>query len=176
MLVDLILFCHLIMLKASGRFNPDHNMQCNLFNEAVSWLKNFFTGIFFQETIKILKVIITEVHLYSQCFYIIYSQRFQIIFSFDFYKNVHTQLFLMGLMLKPKYDCLFDCTPAAHKLFWNYSEIQNRNPIDFDKNFLKKRVLKFCFLWSQTGNTPNSNLNNLQIDVNHWKVICHFLA
>ena len=79
-------------------------------------------------------------------------------------------------MLKPKYDCLFDCTPAAHKLFWNYSEIQNRNPIDFDKNFLKKRVLKFCFLWSQTGNTPNSNLNNLQIDVNHWKVICHFLA
>ena len=56
-------------------------MQCNLFNEAVSWLKNFFTGIFFQETIKILKVIITEVHLYSQWFYII--------FSFDFYKNVH---------------------------------------------------------------------------------------
>ena len=68
------------MLKASGRFNPDHNMQCNLFNEAVSWLKNFFTGIFFQETIKILKVIITKVHIYSQCFHII--------FSFDFYKNV----------------------------------------------------------------------------------------
>ena len=38
-------------------------------------------------------------------------------------------------MLKPKYDCSFDCTPTAHKLFWNYSEIQNTNLIDFDKNF-----------------------------------------
>ena len=42
-------------------------------------------------------------------------------------------------MLKPKYDCSFDCTPTAHKLFWNYSEIQNTNLIDFDKFFFFKK-------------------------------------